>query len=448
MPSNASYLFYKEWVVLFNIKQETLPREELEALQLRRLRDLCDRVYANVPFYRKRFDEAGITPADIKSLADLKLLPFTEKQDLRNYYPFGLFAVPRDHIVRLHASSGTTGKAVVVGYTARDLENWAELMARSMSAAGVNRSDVVHVAYGYGLFTGGLGAHYGAERIGATVVPASGGATRRQAHLMRDFGATVLCATPSYSLHLWEAAQEAGVDFRELALRIGIFGAEPWSEAMRRDIEEKMHIDALNIYGLSEIMGPGVAMECVEAKCGMHLWEDHILPEIIDPVTGEQLPPGQVGELVLTTLTKEGIPMLRYRTRDLTSLDYTPCCCGRTHVRISRLQGRSDDMLIIRGVNVFPQQIEGLLMESDGLTPNYQIIVGSVNNLDTLEVRVEVSDSLFADEIRKLQMLEGRLQKNIKEFLGVTAKVRLMEPRSIQRSEGKAQRIVDQRSKD
>ena len=448
MPSNASYLFYKEWVVLFNIKQETLPREELEALQLRRLRDLCDRVYANVPFYRKRFDEAGVTPADIKSLADLKLLPFTEKQDLRNYYPFGLFAVPRDHIVRLHASSGTTGKAVVVGYTARDLENWAELMARSMSAAGVNRSDVVHVAYGYGLFTGGLGAHYGAERIGATVVPASGGATRRQAHLMRDFGATVLCATPSYSLHLWEAAQEAGVDFRELALRIGIFGAEPWSEAMRRDIEEKMHIDALNIYGLSEIMGPGVAMECVEAKCGMHLWEDHILPEIIDPVTGEQLPPGQVGELVLTTLTKEGIPMLRYRTRDLTSLNYTPCCCGRTHVRISRLQGRSDDMLIIRGVNVFPQQIEGLLMESDGLTPNYQIIVGSVNNLDTLEVRVEVSDSLFADEIRKLQMLENRLQKNIKEFLGVTAKVRLMEPRSIQRSEGKAQRIVDQRGKD
>lgn len=434
--------------MLFNIKQETLPREELEALQLRRLRDLCDRVYANVPFYRKRFDEAGVTPADIKSLADLKLLPFTEKQDLRNYYPFGLFAVPRDHIVRLHASSGTTGKAVVVGYTARDLENWAELMARSMSAAGVNRSDVVHVAYGYGLFTGGLGAHYGAERIGATVVPASGGATRRQAHLMRDFGATVLCATPSYSLHLWEAAQEAGVDFRELALRIGIFGAEPWSEAMRRDIEEKMHIDALNIYGLSEIMGPGVAMECVEAKCGMHLWEDHILPEIIDPVTGEQLPPGQVGELVLTTLTKEGIPMLRYRTRDLTSLNYTPCCCGRTHVRISRLQGRSDDMLIIRGVNVFPQQIEGLLMESDGLTPNYQIIVGSVNNLDTLEVRVEVSDSLFADEIRKLQMLESRLQKNIKEFLGVTAKVRLMEPRSIQRSEGKAQRIVDQRGKD
>lgn len=434
--------------MLFNIKQETLPREELEAMQLRRLRDLCNRVYANVPFYRKRFDEIGISPADVTSLADLRLLPFTEKQDLRNHYPYGLFAVPRDNIVRLHASSGTTGKAVVVGYTARDLQNWAELAARSLSAAGVNRSDIVHVAYGYGLFTGGLGAHGGAEYLGATVVPASGGATRRQACLLRDFAATVLCCTPSYALHLWEAGQEAGIDFRDLPLRIGVFGAEPWSEAMRRDMEQKMGIDALNIYGLSEIMGPGVAMECAEAKCGMHLWEDHILPEIIDPVSGEQLPPGEVGELVLTTLTKEGIPLLRYRTRDLTSLDYTPCRCGRTHVRISRLRGRSDDMLIIRGVNVFPQQIEGLLMESEGLTPNYQIIVDRVNNLDTLTVNVEVSDRLFADEIRKLQMLESRLQKNIKEFLGVTAKVRLMEPHSIERSQGKAQRIVDKRPKE
>ena len=430
------------------MQQETLPREDLEALQLRRLRNLCARVYATVPFYAKRFAEVGVTPDDIKTLDDVRRLPFTEKQDLRNHYPFGLFAVPKDHIVRLHASSGTTGKAVVVGYTARDLENWAGLMARSMAAAGVNSTDVVHVAYGYGLFTGGLGAHYGAERLGATVVPASGGATRRQASLLRDFGSTVLCATPSYGLHLWEAAREVGVDFRELPLRIGIFGAEPWSEAMRRDIEAKMDIDAMNIYGLSEIMGPGVAMECREAKCGMHLWEDHILPEIIDPVTGESLPPGEVGELVLTTLTKEGIPLVRYRTRDLTSLDYTPCVCGRTHVRISRLQGRSDDMLIIRGVNVFPQQIEGLLMESEGLTPNYQIIVDRMYNLDTLEVCVEVSDKLFADQIRKLQSLEKRLQKNIKEFLGVTAKVRLMEPRSIQRSEGKAQRIVDRRPKD
>lgn len=434
--------------MLFDIRQETLPREDLEALQLRRLRDLCGRIHANVPFYRKRFEEAGISPASINSLADLRLLPFTEKQDLRDYYPFGLFAVPRDHIVRLHASSGTTGKAVVVGYTARDLDHWAEVMARSMAAAGVNHADVVHVAYGYGLFTGGLGAHYGAERVGATVVPASGGATRRQAHLLRDFGATVLCATPSYALHLWEAARETGVDFATLPLRAGIFGAEPWSEGMRRDIEEKMGITAINIYGLSEIMGPGVASECAEARQGMHLWEDHFLPEIIDPVTGEQLPPGEVGELVLTTLTKEGIPLLRYRTRDLTSLDYTPCRCGRTHVRMGRIQGRSDDMLIIRGVNVFPQQIEGILMESEGLSPNYQIIVDRVDNLDTLEVHVEMDENLFADEIRKLQMLEKRLQKNIKEFLGVTARVRLAEPRSIERSEGKARRIVDKRPRD
>ncbi|MBQ4567668.1 MAG: phenylacetate--CoA ligase [Desulfovibrio sp.] len=434
--------------MLFNIKLETLPREELEALQLRRLQDLCNRLYANVPFYRKRFNEAGISPADIRSLKDLRLLPFTEKQDLRDHYPYGLFAVPRDNIVRLHASSGTTGKAVVVGYTARDLETWSELAARSLSAAGVTRSDVVHVAYGYGLFTGGLGAHGGAETIGATVVPASGGATKRQAHLLRDFGATVLCCTPSYALHLWEAGQEVGIDFRDLPLKIGVFGAEPWTEAMRHDIESKMGINAMNIYGLSEIMGPGVSMECVESKWGLHIWEDHILPEIIDPVTGEQLPPGEKGELVLTTLTKEGIPLLRYRTRDLTWLDYTPCKCGRTHVRMARLQGRSDDMLIIRGVNVFPQQIESILLDSEGITPNYQIIVDRQNNLDTLEVQVEVVDSLFADEIRKLQKLETQLQKTIKEFLGVTAKIRLMEAHSIERSQGKAKRIVDKRPKD
>lgn len=434
--------------MIFDIAHETLPREELEALQLRRLRDLCNRVYANVPFYRRRFDELGITPSDIRSLKDVKLLPFTEKQDLRNNFPYGLFAVPPQNIVRLHASSGTTGKATVIGYTRRDLDNWADLMARCLSMAGANASDFVHVAFGYGLFTGGLGAHYGAERLGATTIPVSGGATKRQVQLMRDFGATVLCCTPSYALFLYDAGLEAGIDIGKLPLRIGVFGAEPWTEAMRRDMEQKMGIDAMNIYGLSEIMGPGVAMECADAKCGMHLWEDHILPEIIDPVSGEQLPPGEEGELALTTLTKEGIPLLRYRTRDLTSLDYTPCRCGRTHVRISRLRGRSDDMLIIRGVNVFPQQIEGILMESEGLTPNYQIIVDRANNLDSIEVRVEVSDSLFADEIRKLQMLESRLQKNIKEFLGVTAKVRLMEPHSIQRSEGKAQRIVDNRPKD
>lgn len=431
--------------MLFNIRQETLPREELEALQLRRLRDVCNRAYANVPFYRAAFDEIGLTPADIRSLDDVRHLPFTEKQDLRDHYPYGLFAVPRENIVRLHASSGTTGKAVVSGYTARDLDNWAELAARSLSAAGVTRADVVHVAYGYGLFTGGLGAHGGAERVGATVVPASGGATRRQAQLMRDFGATVLCCTPSFALHLWEAGQEIGVDFRDLPLRIGVFGAEPWSEAMRRDMEQKMGITACNIYGLSEVMGPGVAMECAEARQGLHIWEDHFLPEIIDPVSGERLPAGETGELVLTTLTKEGVPLIRYRTRDLTSLDFTPCACGRTHARIARLAGRSDDMLIIRGVNVFPQQIETLLLESGGLSHNYQIVVDREGNLDTLEVRVEVDEANFADEIRKLQTLERGLAKNIKEYLGVTARVRLMEPHSIERSEGKAKRIVDRR---
>lgn len=433
--------------MLFNVKMETLPREEMEVLQLRRLQDVCNRVYANVPFYRKRFDEIGIKPSDIKSLADIKLLPFTEKQDLRDHYPYGLFAVPKDLIVRLQASSGTTGKAVVLGYTQRDLDNWGELAARSLTAAGVTRQDIVHVAYGYGLFTGGLGAHCGAEAIGATVVPASGGATRRQAYLLRDFQATTLCCTPSYSLHLWEAGQAEGIVFRDLPLRTGVFGAEPWTEAMRRDIEEKMGINAMNIYGLSEIMGPGVAMECVDSKTGLHMWEDHFYPEIIDPVTGEQLPAGEQGELVITTLTKEGVPLLRYRTRDLTYLDYTPCQCGRTHVRIGRLSGRTDDMLIIRGVNVFPQQIEGLLMESEGLTPNYQIVVDRQGTLDTLEVCVEINDQLFADEIRQLQKLETRLQKNIKEFLGVTCKVRLMEPHSIERSQGKAVRILDKRKK-
>ncbi|GFH62447.1 MAG: phenylacetate-coenzyme A ligase [Candidatus Desulfovibrio kirbyi] len=425
-----------------------MPRETIEALQLRRLRSVCERVYANVPFYRKRFDEMGLNPTHIKTLADVTLLPFTEKQDLRNHYPYGLLAVPKDNIVRLHASSGTTGKAVVMGYTARDLENWSEMAARSLAAAGVTRSDIVHVAYGYGLFTGGLGAQGGAEYMGATVVPASGGASKRQAHLIRDFGATVLCCTPTYALHLWEAGMEVGINFRDLPLRIGVFGAEPWSEEMRRDMEDKMDINAMNIYGLSEIMGPGVAMECVGSKCGMHVWEDHFLPEIIDPATGEQMPDGETGELVLTTLTKEGVPLIRYRTRDLTSIDVTPCVCGRTHTRIARLRGRTDDMLIIRGVNVFPQQIESLLMESEGLTPNYQIIVDRANNMDTLEVRVEVSDTLFADEIRKLQLLETRLQKNIKEFLGISTKVRLMEPHSIARSEGKAKRIVDNRALD
>ena len=422
-----------------------MPHEELEAIQLERLQWTAKHCYDNVEFFKQKFDEAGVKPEDIKSLADITKLPFTTKQDMRDAYPYGLFAVPLSECVEIHMSSGTTGVATVSGYTQHDIEVWGDCFARGIGYAGGDENDVLHVCYGYGLFTGGLGAHGGAERIGATVVPASGGATRRQAYLLRDFGATALCCTPSYALHLWEAGQEVGIDFRDLPLRTGVFGAEPWTEEMRQDIEQKMGINALNIYGLSEVMGPGVAMECLESKCGMHLWEDHFLPEIIDPVTGEQLPEGEVGELVITTLTKEGIPLIRYRTRDLTSLDYTPCRCGRTHVRLTRIRGRSDDMLIIRGVNVFPQQIEALLMENQNLSPNYQIIVDRVNNLDTLEVQVEMNETLFADEIRKLQSLESSIQKSIKEFLGVTTKVRLMEPHSIQRSEGKAKRIIDKR---
>ncbi len=433
--------------MIFDIEKETAPREDLEPLQLSRLRNLVERVNANVPFYRRKFEEIGIRPEQVKSLNDLKYLPFTEKQDLRNNYPFGLFAVPKENVVRIHASSGTTGKATVVGYTHRDVRNWASLMARAFMAAGVNRGDVVHNAYGYGLFTGGLGVHYGAEELGATIVPISGGGTRRQVMLLRDFGPTVLCSTPSYSLFLFEAAQEAGIPFSELPIRVGIFGAEPWSEEMRQDIESKLGLIALDIYGLSEIMGPGVAMECAVAQKGLHIFEDHFLPEIIDPITGEQLPPGETGELVLTTLTKEAQPLIRYRTRDITSLNYVPCRCGRTHVRMSRIKGRSDDMLIIRGVNVFPSQIEALLLETEGLTPHYQLILDRQGSMDTLEVRVEVDEKLFSDEVRHLQRLEGKIQGNIKEFLGVTAKVKLVEPRSLARSEGKAKRIIDQRPK-
>lgn len=432
--------------MIFNVEQETLPREELEAIQLRRLQNLCERVYANVPHYREQFIKAGVTPADIKSLSDLAKLPFTEKQDLRDNYPFGLFAVPKENIVRLHASSGTTGKATVVGYTQRDVNNWAELMARSFMAAGATRSDFIHNSYGYGLFTGGLGVHYGAERLGATVIPISGGGTKRQVSLMQDFGATVICSTPSYGLVLHEAAQQAGVNLRDLPLRVGIFGAEPWTDEMRNDLQDKMGIDAVNIYGLSEIMGPGVSIECAVAKDGMHIFEDHFLPEIIDPVTGEQLPEGETGELVITTLTKEGIPLIRYRTRDITSLNYTPCKCGRTHVRMNRITGRSDDMLIIRGVNVFPSQIESIILETEGASPHYQIIVKRQGNLDTVEVQVEIDESLFSDAIKNLQQIEMRIQKTIKEFLGVSTKVRLVEPRSIERSQGKAKRVFDLRN--
>jgi len=431
--------------MFYDEKMETMPRPELRALQLERLRAVCARVYEHVPFYRRRFDEAHVKPADIRTLEDVRRLPFTQKQDMRDNYPYGMFAVPLKDIVRLHCSSGTTGKATVVGYTRQDLINWSQMVARGFVMAGATSSDILHNAYGYGLFTGGLGAHDGGEYLGMTVIPVSGGSTKRQAQLMRDFGATVLSCTPSYALHLYEAALEAGIDIKDLPLRIGVFGAEPWTEEMRRDIEAKMGITALNIYGLSEVMGPGVAMECAIGRSGMHLNEDHFLAEIIDPVTGEAKEPGEEGELVLTTLTKEGIPLIRYRTHDLTSLDLTPCPCGRTFARLTRFKGRSDDMLIIRGVNFFPSQVESLLLEVEGISPHYQIVLDREDNLDTVEVMVEVNENVFSDAIKDLQSLERRIQRSIKEYLGVTTKVRLVSPHSIARSQGKVQRVVDNR---
>ncbi|MBT8764361.1 phenylacetate--CoA ligase [Desulfohalobiaceae bacterium Ax17] len=433
--------------MIYDVQNETLPRDELEQLQLKRLRYLVEKVYYNVPFYRQKFSELNIKPEHIKSLSDLKYLPFTEKQDLRNNYPFGLFAVPKENVVRVHASSGTTGKATVVGYTQRDVNNWANLMARSFVAAGVTRADTVHNAYGYGLFTGGLGAHYGAEVLGATIIPISGGGTKRQVMLMRDFGSTVLCCTPSYSLYLYETAIANGIDVRDLKLRIGIFGAEPWTEEMRNEIQNKFGIKAIDIYGLSEIMGPGVAIECHTAQDGLHIWEDHFIAEIIDPETGENLPLGEIGELVITTLTKEAQPLIRYRTRDITRINPIPCKCGRTHYRIERIKGRSDDMLIIRGVNVFPSQIESILLETEGLAPHYQLIIDREGTMDTLEIQVEVDEKLFSDEIKHLQRLEKKIQSNIKEFLGVTARIKLVEPQTISRSEGKAKRLIDRRKK-
>lgn len=424
---------------------ETLPREALEALQFKRLAAMLERVCATVPFYKKKFGDAGLKPADVKSLKDLNRLPFTTKLDLRDNYPFGLFAVPLEQVVRIHASSGTTGKQTVVGYTRRDINTWAELMARSLMASGAQKSDIIHNAYGYGLFTGGLGVHYGAEKLGASVIPISGGNSKRQIIIMQDFGSTVLTCTPSYALFLAETAEEMGVDIKKLKLRVGIFGAEPWSEKMRDEIERKLGIQAIDIYGLSEVIGPGVSIECLEAKKGLHIFEDHFIPEIINPQTGETLPYGQKGELVFTTITKEAFPLVRYRTRDISVLYPEPCPCGRTHVRMERVSGRSDDMLIIRGVNVFPSQIESVLMNVEGVEPHYLLIVDRQGNLDTLEVRVEVNDKVFSDEVKNLQTIGRKIEKEIKDLLGVNADVKLVEPKSIQRSEGKAQRVIDKR---
>jgi phenylacetate-CoA ligase len=431
--------------MIFNQEFETLPRPALEALQLKRLQAVVKRVYERVPFYKKKFDEAHIKPDDVKEIGDLKNLPFTVKQDLRDNYPFGLFTLPMEEVVRIHASSGTTGKPTVVGYTKNDVELWAELMARTLSAAGATKKDIVHNAYGYGLFTGGLGIHYGAEKLGASVIPISGGNTKRQIMIMQDFGSSVLACTPSYALFIAEVAEEMGVDFKKMKLHAGVFGAEPWSNRMRQEIEKKLNLDAVDIYGLSEIIGPGVASECVESKEGLHVFEDHFIPEIIDPETGQTLPYGEKGELVFTTVTKEAFPLIRYRTRDISRLVAEPCKCGRTHVRMDRVSGRSDDMLIIRGVNVFPSQIESILLEIEGVEPHYQLTVDREGALDILEVRVEVNESVFSDEIKKLQTLERRIEKDIKDLLGVNATVRLVEPKSITRSEGKAVRVIDKR---
>jgi len=432
--------------MIYNEEFETLPREALEALQLKRLQQVAERVYHTVGFYKKVFDEAGVTPDNIKRLEDIRKLPFTAKQDLRDNYPFGLFAVPMSNIVRLHASSGTTGKPTVVGYTRRDIETWSRLMARSFVAAGLTKNDIIHNAYGYGLFTGGLGAHYGAEQLGASVIPMSGGSTKKQIMILQDFGPTAISCTPSYALYLAEKGEEMGIDMKSLNLRVGILGAEPWSEKIRQEIETKLNITALDIYGASELMGPGVAMECAEGRNGLHVFEDHFIVETIDPKTEEVVPNGEEGELVFTTLTKEAFPLIRYRTGDISRLMKEPCRCGRTLTRIARISGRSDDMLIIRGVNVYPSQIENVLLEVEGLEPHYELLVGREGALDTLEIRVEVSESAFSDEVRTLQKLEKRIVKDVKDYLGVSATVKLVEPNSLQHFEGKARRVIDKRN--
>ncbi|MCX7816112.1 MAG: phenylacetate--CoA ligase [Syntrophales bacterium] len=433
--------------MIYNEDFETLPREALEALQLKRLRQVVEKVYHTVGFYRKSFEKAGVSPEDIRSLDDLRKFPFTTKEDLQENYPFGLFATPMSNVVRLHASSGTSGKPTVVGYTRRDIDAWSELMARCLVAAGVTKNDIIHNAYSYGLFTGGLGFHYGAERIGASVIPISGGNTKRQLLILQDFGPTVLCCTPSYALYLAEQGTSMGLDMRSLKLRVGLFGAEPWSEEMRNQIEDRLNIIALNIYGLSEIMGPGVSMECIEGRNGMHIFEDHFLVETIDPETGEILPPEEKGELVFTTLTKEAFPLIRYRTGDISRIITAPCRCGRTHHRMDRIMGRSDDMLIIRGVNVFPSQIESILLNVEGLEPHYLIIVDRKHNMDTVEVQIEVSEKLFtnADEVKVLEKLSRRIARDLRDYLGISVNVKLVEPKTIERSEGKTKRVIDRR---
>ncbi len=422
---------------------ELASRDYLHALQSARLIKMVENCYNNVPFYKKKFDEIGLLPGDIHSIDDITKLPFTIKQDLRDNYPFGLFAVPRAKLQRVHASSGTTGKQTVVGYTAHDIDVWAQGAARAIAAAGGKKEDYIHVSYGYGLFTGGLGLHYGAEKLGATVIPVSSGNTKRQMQILQDFGSDILCCTPSYAMYIGESLKEAGIDSATLSLRAGIFGAEAWSENMRREIEKSLNIKAYDIYGLSEIAGPGVAYECSE-QTGMHICEDFFYPEVVDPKTLQPLPDGQFGELVFTCIGKEALPLVRYRTRDITALSHEKCACGRTLVKMLKPKGRSDDMLIIRGVNVFPSQVEHVIL-SLGMEPNYQIVVDRINNLDVMTVKIEMSESMLSDSVRRVEDQENKLKAAMHDTLGISAKIKLVEPHSLPRSEGKAVRVIDNR---
>lgn len=429
----------------YNKAVETMPREKLRELQGQRLAATVKRVYENNPVYKKKFDAVGIKPEDIRSVDDLKHLPFTYKQDLRDNYPFGLFSAPMDEVVRIHASSGTTGKQTVVGYTKDDMAVWGEVMARTIGAGGVTKKDIGHISYGYGLFTGGLGGNLGSETIGCATIPASTGNTKRQVMILQDFKPTFILCTPSYALTLAEYMEENGISADQLALKYGFFGAEPWTEAMRAEIERRLHLEAFDIYGLSEIIGPGVAYEC-QAHMGLHVSEDHFIPEIIDPDTGEVLPDGEKGELVFTCITKQALPLIRYRTRDVASIIKGDCPCGRTHVRMTKPAGRTDDMLIIRGVNVFPSQVESVLLEIDGIGPHYQMIVERKGNLDSLTILVELSEDSFTGEVRKLEALRSEISRAVNSILGISAEIKLTDPKSLERFEGKAKRVIDKRN--
>jgi phenylacetate-CoA ligase len=432
--------------MIWDRRNECLAREEVEQLQLERLQSTLNRVYRNVAFYKKRFDRMKIVPDEIQNTKDLAQFPLTAKEDLRESYPYGMFALPLRDVVRIHSSSGVTGKPTVTGYTKNDLHHWSQLTARVLSAGGVTKDDVVQITFKYGLFTGAFGLHYGAELIGASVIPMSTGNTRKQAMIMQDYKTTALVSTPSYALRLARFMEKEGIDAKSLSLKLGLFGGEPWSESMRQEIQGRLFISATDNYGVSEVMGPGVSAEC-EHKNGLHLHEDHFIPEVIDPQTLKVLPAGTEGELVLTTLTKEAFPLVRYRTRDITSLDYTPCPCGRTLVRMKKVMGRSDDIIIVKGVNVFPSQVEAILVEMEGVEPRYQMIVDRVEEMDTLELKVEMNEKVFSDEIKILQNISAEIERKLREIVGVSAKVKLVAPESLQSVDGKSAKVIDRRKK-